>query len=886
MKILLGLLCSICLLICSGIGMAWAGDAPQAVTMQLKWSHQFQFAGYYAALHRGFYRQEGLQVTIKPGGPEVVVDDEVLSGRTDFGVLGSELIRMRTSGEPLVLLAVIMQHSPRAIIVRDDSGINAPADLVGRRLMINRNEDAEFRAMLSAEGIGYEKLSVAPKNDTAEAEFIAGRIDGLNGSIGNQPFTFQAAGIPVKTIRPISYGIDFYGDSLFTSADYVKDHPERVEKFRRATLQGWYYAMDHIEEMVDLIAAEYAPDKSREHLLFEAQALRRLILPDLVDIGHVSRHRLERIAQIYADLQLIPSGYSLQGFVYDPSRNNGSIARFVALLAIVLTIAFIGGMILLSFNARLKKRVAERTAELRNSNALLKAVIEGTSDAIFLKNSQGQYLLANSAALQVMGKAASEVLGRDDRELFPAEVAAMITETDRRVLQTGQQQSTEELLETSAGPSWWLANKSPYRDETGTIIGLVGISRNISELKHAENDRKVLQKQLMQAQKMESIGNLAGGIAHDFNNILAAMLGYTEIARDEIAAGSQAASDLDQVMAAGLRAKELIQQILTFSRRTETEKMVIQPAVLVKETIKLLRSSLPATIAIEQQIAGDCGFILADPTQIHQILMNFCTNALHAMEEKGGTLTISLQPKTLTGSDLRREPGVQPGKFIRLSVADTGSGIAPEIQDKIFEPYFTTKGVGKGTGMGLSIVHGIVKECHGFITCRSTLGEGTEFEVFLPVIADLPPPAAEHPADRQGGNERILLVDDEEILAQMGKTALERLGYRVTVTTASAEALAMFREQPDRFDLVITDQTMPGLTGSELARQLLDIRPDLPIILCTGYSSTVSAEQALALGIKGFALKPLAAKEIAALVRKVLDAGTSASPGPAGLAKS
>lgn len=871
MKILLCLFIHICLLFSVTVRYVRAQDDLRPVKIQLKWSHQFQFAGYYAALHKGFYREEGLDVIIKPGGPQVVVDDEVLSGRAEFGVLGSELIEMRTSGKPLVLLAVIMQHSPRAIIVRADSGINGPADLIGRHLMINRNEDTEFQAMFIAEGIAYEKLSIAPKDKTADAAFIEGKIDGLNGSIGNQPFTFNRRGIAVKTIRPISYGIDFYGDSLFTSATQVDEHPEQVEKFRRATLRGWYYAMANVEEIADLIIAEYSPGTSREHLLFEAEAMQKLILPDLVDIGHVSRHRIERIAQIYADLDLIQREYSLQGFIYDPAGDTTHVVRIISLLSLVLAIASIAGAILFLFNSRLKKRVVERTEELRSSTSLLKAVIEGTTDAIFLKNLKGQYLLANSAALKAVGKSESEVIGKDDGELFPAESAKVIKEVDLRVLQSGQPQTAEERLETTYGDSYWLANKSPYRDPEGNIIGLIGISRNISELKHNENERRALQKQLIQAQKMESIGTLAGGIAHDFNNILAAMMGYVEMVRDDSPAGSQAAKDLDQVLLAGERAKALVKQILTFSRQTEAEKIPLQPAALVKETIKLLRSSMPATIAIAQEIAMDTGLILADPTQIHQILLNFCTNAFHAMEEKGGTLTISLKSKTITRDDLPSEQDVQPGEFIELSIGDTGSGMAPEVLEKIFDPYFTTKEIGKGTGMGLAIVHGIVRSCNGFVTCRSTPGEGTVFHVFIPVIADENVPAAEPAEFIQVGNERILFIDDEEILAEMGKAMLERLGYRVTIVKDSVAAISAFRNRPDEFDLVITDQTMPGMTGIDLARRILEIRPGMPIILCTGYSTLVSEEKASSLGIKGFALKPLTKKEIAALIRKVLD---------------
>lgn len=871
MKILVCLLCHLCLLSGLTVRSANAQDELKQVTIQLKWFHQFQFAGYYAALHKGFYREEGLEVVIKPGGPQVIVDDEVLSGRAEYGVLGSELIQMKTSGKPLVLLAVIMQHSPRAIIVRADSGIDGPADLVGKHLMINRHEDVEFQAMFVAEGIAYEKLSITPKDESADARFIEGKIDGLNGSIGNQPYIYNKRNIAVKTIRPINYGIDFYGDSLFTSEAQIEKDIEQVEKVRRATIRGWYYAMDNVGEMADLIIAEYSAETSREHLLVEAEAMKKLILPDLVDIGHVSRHRLERIAQIYADLKLVRPDYSLKGFIYDPAEDTTSIIRVVAILSIILAIASIVGVTLLLFNSRLKKLVMERTEELQSSNLLLNAVIEGTTDAIFLKNLKGQYLLANSAALQAIGRAAPEVIGKDDSELFPAESARVIKEADQSVLQSGQPQIFEEQLETSYGISYWLANKSPYRDQEGNTIGLIGISRNISDLKKNEEEKKALQKQLVQAQKMESIGTLAGGIAHDFNNLLAAMMGYAEIVRDGSPAGSQAADDLEQVLLAGERAKGLVKQILTFSRLTDSTRIPIQPALLVKETIKLLRSSIPATIAIKQEIAADSDFILADPTELHQIILNFCTNAFHAMEEKGGTLTIGLQSKTITEDELPSQYEVTPGEFVQMTVADTGSGIAPDILEKIFDPYFTTKEIGKGTGMGLSIAHGIVKSCNGFITCHSKLGEGTVFQVFFPVITDDIVPVAEH-ADRiRFGSERILFIDDEVMLAEMGKNMLEGLGYRVTVRNDSSEALATFRNRPDDFDLVITDQTMPGITGSDLARRMLEIRPGMPIILCTGYSALVSEEKAGTLGIKGFALKPLTKKDLAALIRKVLD---------------
>ena len=336
-------------------------------------------------------------------------------------------------------------------------------------------------------------------------------------------------------------------------------------------------------------------------------------------------------------------------------------------------------------------------------------------------------------------------------------------------------------------------------------------------------------------------------------------------------AGSLAARDLDEVIRAGNRAKELVKQILSFSRQAEYEQIMLQPASIVKETINLLRSSLPSTINIEQDIEMDSGLILADPTQIHQIIMNLCTNAFHAMEDDGGTLSLDLKKKTFFQQDLIDFPHVQPGDFVQIAIRDTGSGIAHEIQERIFDPYFTTKKTGKGTGMGLAIVHGIVKNYAGFITCHSQVGEGSVFRINLPVLDEQP--VDENKSDEliPVGTERILFIDDEKMLAELGQTMLERLGYRVTARTSSLDALTTFQNQPDAFDLVISDQTMPGMTGIDLARRMFQTRPQLPFILCTGFSAGISEEKASAAGIKGFALKPLANRDIAALIRKVLE---------------
>lgn len=857
------------------VGPAHGKADLQPVTLQLKWYHQFQFAGYYAALQQGFYEDEGLQVTIQEGGPSVAVDLEVLSGRADFGVLGSELIEGRILGKPLVLLAVIMQHSTRAIIVRTESDINGPADFIGRRVILNRNEDAEFRAMFAAEGISFDRLSVTAKDQGANRAFIEGRVDALNGSIANQPFTFTQAGLNVKTIRPISYGIDFYGDSLFTSEAYIKDNPEQAEAFRRASLKGWYYAMNNVEKVVDLILSDYSQSKTREHLFFEAKTLRELILPELVDIGHISLHRIERIAYFYSQLGLVPPDYSVEGFIYEPTGDNPFIRRLAIILFVVLMVAVPAGVILLIFNSRLKKRVAEQTRALSDSNTLLTSVVEGTTDAIFLKDLKGRYLLANSATLKALGKTEQEVIGKDDSELFSGDSIKVINDADSRVMQSGVPCIAEEHLETTYGLSYWLTNKSPYWDADGNIIGLIGISREISELKQIETEKNELQHRLAHAQKMESVGTLAGGIAHDFNNILAAIIGYAELVQDDSQEGSRVRHDIDQVIIASHRAKELVKQILTFSRQAEPGLVELEAAAVVKEIGEMVCTYLPATIDIQQEIDAEVGVIFAELTQIHQLLANLITNAFHAMEEGGGTLTISLHSKEISSRDLINDPDVQPGRFAEITVTDTGVGIASHIVEKIFDPYFTTKEVGKGTGMGLSIVHGIVKNYGGFVVMESELGKGTSFRVYLPVIEQQLSEQKMIEDQVPLGSERILLVDDEQLLVKVGKTMLESLGYQVTARHSSYSALEAFKEHPDRFDVVITDQTMPHMTGSVLSEKILHIRPNMPIILCTGYSSIMSEQRAKAIGIQEFAFKPLAKKDIARLIRKVL---TQSSP--------
>lgn len=441
----------------------------------------------------------------------------------------------------------------------------------------------------------------------------------------------------------------------------------------------------------------------------------------------------------------------------------------------------------------------------------------------------------------------------------------------KQIIAGKQEIVLESKKKVREGVKEFIVTARPFKDEDGLLHGVVESFQDITEWKIAIDEKTTLERQLRQSQKMESIGTLAGGIAHDFNNILTAILGYAQLGEFETSHESSLRAYFHQITKAGDRAKDLVKHILTFSRHSEQEKGPVHIHSLLKEVLKLMRASTPTTIEINEDIDPDCEHIIADPTQIHQVIMNLCTNAVHAMEQKGGVLEVSLKIVSLDQYDLHDEQEMLPGEYVNLAIRDSGHGIPAGILERIFDPYFTTKEIDKGTGLGLSVVHGIVKSHGGKISVVSEVGFGSTFSIFLPSVATEKVYSKIHEEKLPQGKENILLVDDEETVASVQKQLLDSLGYHVTVRTSSVEAYEAFKNQPQKFDLVITDQTMPNMTGVELAKELLLLRPDIPIILCTGFSQSLDEIKVRAHGIRGFAMKPVAISELAALIRQVLD---------------
>ncbi|MGO9374065.1 MAG: PAS domain S-box protein [Syntrophobacteraceae bacterium] len=504
-----------------------------------------------------------------------------------------------------------------------------------------------------------------------------------------------------------------------------------------------------------------------------------------------------------------------------------------------------------------------KSAEAERSRLIM--AIEQVDEGIMITDENWIIQFVNPAFERITSYSSDELIGRHTRILkSDAQDQAFYTNI-QKTLARGEVWSGLISAKRKDGTLYQVqALSSPVKDLSGNIINYINISRDVT----LENK---LERELRQAQKIESIGTLAGGIAHDFNNILGIILGYAELAQTSATTKSPQHKHLTQVLQAALRAKDLVSQILTFSRQTEQKKQPLQIAPVVKEALKLLRSSLPTTIEIrpEIEIPPENDVVLADPTQIHQVLMNLCTNAAHAMRTSGGVLSVCLSE--VDASAVSGPPGLRTRPYLRLAVTDTGDGMDAAVMERIFDPYFTTKGVGEGTGLGLSVVQGIVKNHGGVITVYSEPGRGTTFHVLLPTIEEHAAPEFVTNEVSPRGNERILFVDDEKSIVGFGKDMLDGLGYKVTAKTSSLEALETFRAEPGAFDLVITDMTMPDLTGAALAQRLWAIRKDIPIILCSGFSHLIDGSQAKELGIREYVTKPYTLTTLAKAVRKALD---------------
>ena len=597
-------------------------------------------------------------------------------------------------------------------------------------------------------------------------------------------------------------------------------------------------------------------DKCLEVIGYPMEHLRnrstRLFYPDDEEyerVGRIKREQLEK--------------GSVATVVTRWERKDGAILDVLLSWAINLPGDFSSGSVFTALDITERKAAEEA---LRQSEERYRTLIEVTLDGYFIFDlPEGRFLFLNRRICDVFGYSMEQGMGLTVWDVIAPGDHAKIREQIESFSAGGTLKYEPLLYEALR------KDGATFRAEILTsAITYEGKQAVQGTLRDVTN-RELVQAQLQQAQRIDAIGTLAGGIAHDFNNMLGIIMGHADLADLNLPDGSPERKNLGEIRRACLKAREMVKQILTFSRKGERDFRPISISPIVRESLTLLRASIPTTIEIRQSLPAGGGAVIGDATQINQVLINLCTNAAHAMRERGGVLEIRLEDVEVDEQTAARIHDLAVGAYVRLTIGDTGHGVSPDIMDRIFDPYFTTKGVGEGTGMGLAVVHGIVNAHGGAIAVESSPGSGTRFDVFFPRYRGSVEFEREAVEPVPGGHERILLVDDEEALLKIEKAMLSQLGYTVDAKKDSLEALDTFREQPALFDAVITDQTMPRMTGETLAREVLSLRSEIPVILCTGFSELISEEKAKAMGIREYMIKPLVMSELARTLRRVLD---------------
>ncbi len=670
-------------------------------------------------------------------------------------------------------------------------------------------------------------------------------------SYASGDYTAEARTIPIREFQSFGLVLSEMGEKILGQLRNIKTNETRLALALEAANMAWwewnFKTGDIIYSPHFYTMLGYEPDEFPAH--YDEWAKR--VHPD--DLADAKRKLKKSLVDAKKDIQNLEFRFLTKNGDWRWLSGSGKIVERdaegnpVRLIGTNLDIA--------------KRKEAEK--ELIEAKNFSETVINSLPGIFFVYDDNQRLIKWNKNHEVSTGFSAEELSNKHIFDWFSEEDKAKV-ETELKTVFTTGITNVELNLTIKNGSS------VPYfltgaRLDLGERAYIVGFGFNTS-------DRKKMEEELRQSQKMESIGTLAGGIAHDFNNILAAIFGYTELAELDIDDPDKLSHNIAGVKKAAIRARDLVKQILTFSRKTEEEKQPLQISLIIKEALKLLRSSIPQNIAIEHRIESQ-SMVLADPTQIHQVMMNLCTNAYHAMRETGGTLAVSLDKVTITNNDIFPELELTPGDYLHLKISDTGCGMEKETVEKIFDPYFTTKEKGEGTGLGLAVVHGIVKNYKGHIKVYSEPGKGTTFNIYLPEVQGEPERYEPTTAQKtiKGGNERIMVVDDEQPIVDIAEQTLTSHGYKVTTFPDGVQALQEFKKHPDRYDLVITDMAMPYMQGSELAQKLLEIRPNIPIILCTGYSEAINKDKTEAMGLKAFIQKPVILSNLLRTTRKVLD---------------
>jgi two-component system cell cycle sensor histidine kinase/response regulator CckA len=862
-------------------------QAREKLALQLPWHHQFQFAGYYMALEKGFYKDAGLDVEIRDvaHGPNPVA--EVLESRAQFGVSGSGLLVERSLGKPVVALAAIIQNSPAVFLALEESGIRTLADFAGKRIMVSPGYNSlSLLAFLRQEKL-LDKVQIIPTSFDYHS-LVLGETDLFNAYLSNEPYLLQTEGHSTVVFDPNDYGISFYKDILFTSEAYLNGHFKEVEKFRKASIKGWEYALAHQTEAITLIKTRYQVDKTIPQLEFEAKALAPLIQSEGREIGRMEVLRWGQIGQQLIALDQIDPRYAMEdAFIYSPPVGISwhRLMPYVFIASSIILVLSVFSSLLLAANRRnrkgrlrLEQEIAEHRRtyrELRDNEQKYRILLNGQNDAVLVHPLQeegfSKFVEVNDHALSLYGYTREEIVDLDVRDItagahdlkdFGKFQRQAIMEKGKILFSNQHKKKSGEVFDAEVNASLLEWQGRPH---------IMSVVRDISERIRMQEKQDQLEKQMLHAQKLESMGVLAGGIAHDFNNILLMILGHTDLATMALPGDSPAHENLQQVKQAAVQAADLANQMLAYSGKG---RFIIEPVdltQLIQEMEYMLAVSVDKKAVLSYHFSSPLPSVEADATQMRQVIMNLIINASEAIGGQSGHLTVSTGMMDCD-ADYLREPwlddDLEPGHYVYLEVADTGCGIAPGELGKVFDPFYSTKFTGRGLGM--SAVLGIVRGHRGAIKVKSTVGKGTSFQVLLPASGKIA--AASEQAEARGelaGSGIVLLANDEPGILDLGKAMLGTFGFEVLTAENGELAVEKFRAHKDEIQFCLLDLTMPQLDGQEAAEAIREIDPTARIILCSGFNKGKTGKEQPRVKVDAFLKKPYRVVDLENVIREL-----------------
>lgn len=844
----------------------------EKVTLALKWFHQFQFAGYYAAIEKGYYKEEGLEVELITPSTGVFPVEAVLKGLADYGISTSDLIKSRVEKKPVVLIATIFQNSPIILLSRKESNLQYLSDYVGKSVMSSEEEIFEIKAMFLREGIIPDSIKFIAYQDSVNS-IIKGEADAAIDYITDQPYEMKKRGVEPRIIQPVDYGICFYSDILFTTEKEINYNPERVKAFRRASIKGWEYALKNKEEIVEVILnmpGVKERGKTRDALLYEAVETEKLIQPELVELGHLNPERLDKMAQTYAELGLIDANFSLKGFTFDPYDESSKYKKYSDIISLIIIIVIIIALFIVYLNYRLRLEIKKQAFKIAESEEKFKFIVKNSHDIYVIIGSDGVQKYVSPSVENITGYKPEELMVDFKKVIHPDDLERVLTKW-RECLEFPDRIFQGEYRHIHKTKGWVYFEVIVQNYINNPLIdGIILSIRDITDRKKAEEERQNINKQLLHSQKMESIGRLAGGVAHDFNNMLTGIIGFAQLIKLLPDNNSKSIEYSDFIIMTVKRASELTAKLLSFSRKDESVYYTVNIDDVIGDAVSLLARSIDKKIKIEVKLNAIKKNITGNPSSLVNILLNMGINSFHAMPD-GGTLTYETENIYLDNKFCKNSQfDITPGDYIEIMVKDTGIGIPENIIDKIFEPFFTTKEPGKGTGLGLSAAYGLVQSHKGALFVHSEVKKGTVFHIYLP-LSDNQEAINEKSETLYKGKGIILLVDDEEIIRRSCKEMLENLGYSVLSAENGKTAIDVFKTNKDKIDLVILDMIMAEMDGKETFYKIKEIEKDTKIIIGSGYFKDKDIKELKENGLSDFIEKPYKLESLSRIIKEQIE---------------